>query len=100
MPSNSQKNLRGEGKEHVKAITLRSGKELATWRQPPVVREEEIEVVEQFNPEYQKQGEQPQEEKPTKRSDERKETEKRAGTTKPYALVPYPQHFRKNKLDK
>ena len=30
LPSNSEKNLRGEGKEHFKAITLRSGKELAT----------------------------------------------------------------------
>ena len=38
LPSNSEKNPRGEGKEHVKAITLRSGKELATRGQPPVVR--------------------------------------------------------------
>ena len=30
LPSNSKKNPRGEGEEHVKAITLRSGKELAT----------------------------------------------------------------------
>ena len=30
LPSNSKKNPRGEGKEHVKAITLRSGRELAT----------------------------------------------------------------------
>ena len=28
-PSNSEINPRGEGKEHVKAITLRSGRELA-----------------------------------------------------------------------
>ena len=28
--SNSEINPRGEGKEHVKAITLRSGRELAT----------------------------------------------------------------------
>ena len=59
LPSNSKKNLRGEGKEHVKAITLRSGRELATRRQPPVVREEETEVVDQFIPEDQRQGEQP-----------------------------------------
>ena len=45
LPSNSEINPRGEGKEHVKAITLRSGRELATRRQPPVVREEETEVV-------------------------------------------------------
>ena len=30
LPSISKKNLRGEGKKHVKAITLRSGIELAT----------------------------------------------------------------------
>ena len=30
LPSNSEKNPRGEGKEHVKAITLRSGRELVT----------------------------------------------------------------------
>ena len=76
MPSNSEKNLRGEGKEHVKAITLRSGRELATRGQPLVVREEEIEVVEQFSPEDQRQGEHPQEEKPAETPDKRKETEK------------------------
>ena len=46
------------------------------------------------------QGEQPQEEKPAKRSNERKETEKQVVTAEPFALVPYPQHLRKNKLDK
>ena len=45
-PSNSEKNPRGGGREHVKAITLRSGRELATWGPPPVVREEGTEVVE------------------------------------------------------
>ena len=61
--SNSEKNPRGDGKEYVKAITLRSGRELATRGPPPAVREEETEVVEQFSPKYQRQGEQPQEEK-------------------------------------
>ena len=45
LPSNSEINPRGEGKERVKAIMLRSGRELATWGQKPVVREEETEVV-------------------------------------------------------
>ena len=36
LPSNSEKNPRGEGKKHVKVITLRSGRELAT-RGPPLV---------------------------------------------------------------
>ena len=59
LPSNSEKNPRGEGKENVKAITLRSGKELATRGQPLIVREEETEVVDQFSSEDQMQGAQP-----------------------------------------
>ena len=76
LPSNSEINLRGEGKEHVKAITLRSGRELATPGKPPVVREVETEVVDKFSSKDQKQGEQPQEEKSVERSDEQKETKK------------------------
>ena len=45
LPSNSEKNPRGDGREHVKAITLRSGRELATRGPPLVVREEGTEVV-------------------------------------------------------
>ena len=90
MPSNSEINLRGEGKEHVKAITLRSGRELATRGQPPVVREEETEVVDQFSLGDHMQGGQPQEEKPVERSDVGKETEKQAVTVEPSAPVPYP----------
>ena len=37
LPSNSEKNPMGNGKEHVKAITLRSGRELDTRGPPPVV---------------------------------------------------------------
>ena len=76
LSSNSEINSRGEGKEHVKGITLRSGRELATWGQPPVVREVKTEVVDQFSSEDQMQGEQPQEEKSVERLEERKETEK------------------------
>ena len=46
------------------------------------------------------QGEQPQEEKSSEISEERKETEKQAVTVEPSTLVPYPQRLRKNKLDK
>ena len=46
LPSNLKKNPRGDGREHVKAITLRSGRELATRGPPSVVREEGTEVVE------------------------------------------------------
>ena len=59
LPRNLEINPRGEGKEHVKAITLRSGRELATRGQPPIVREEETEVVDQFSPEDHMQGESP-----------------------------------------
>ena len=59
LPSNSEINSRGEGKEHVKAITLRSGRELAIRGQTPVGREEETKVVDQFNPKDHMQGDQP-----------------------------------------
>ena len=45
LPSNSEVNPRREGNEHVKAITLRSGKELAIQEQPPVTKEVETEKV-------------------------------------------------------
>ena len=63
LPSNSEVNPRREGKEHVKAITLRSGRELATMGQPLMVREMEIEEVYQASQKDQMQGEQPQEKK-------------------------------------
>ena len=47
LPSNSEVNLRREGKDHVKAITLQSSRELVAPRQPPVVREGETEEVDQ-----------------------------------------------------
>ena len=56
-PRNSEANPRGEGKEHVKAITLRSGRELATSGQPLMVREVETKEVEQASPEDHMQGE-------------------------------------------
>ena len=59
LPSNSEKNPKGDGREHVKAITLRSGRQLATREPPPVVREEGTKVVEQFRLEDQRLGEQP-----------------------------------------
>ena len=59
VPSNSEINSRGEGKEHVKAITLRSGRDLATPGQPPVVREVETEVTYQFSLKYRCKGSNP-----------------------------------------
>ena len=100
MLRNSEVNPRGEGKEHVKAITLRSGRALAIPGQPLVVKEVEIEEVDQANPKDQMQGERTQEKKSVERSDERKETEKHAGTDEPITPVPYPQRLKNNKLDK
>ena len=65
-----------------------------------MVREVENEKVDRANPKDQVQGEQPQENKSIERSDERKETEKQAGTNEPTTLVLYPQCLKKNILDK
>ena len=45
LPSNSEVNPRQEGNEHVKAVTLRSGRELAIPGQPPAIGEVETEEV-------------------------------------------------------
>ena len=49
LPSNSEVNPRREGNEHVKAVTLRSGRELAIPGQPPVIGEVETKEVIQTN---------------------------------------------------
>ena len=63
LPSNSEVNLRREGNEHVKAITLRSGRGLAIQGQPPVIGGVEIEEVIQTSQNDKTEREQPQEEK-------------------------------------
>ena len=45
LASNSEVNPRREGNEHVKVVTLRSGRELAIPGQPPVIRDVENEEV-------------------------------------------------------
>ena len=45
LPSNSEVNPRREGNEHVKAVTLRSRRELAIQGQPRVIGEVETEEV-------------------------------------------------------
>ena len=45
LPSNSEVSPRREGNEHVKAVTLRSGRELAIPGQPLVIGEVESEEV-------------------------------------------------------
>ena len=59
LPSNSEVNPRGEGKEYFKVINLRSGRELEIPGQPPVVREAEIKKEDQVSPKDQMQGERP-----------------------------------------
>ena len=54
-------NPRREGNEHVKVVTLRSGKELAIQGQPPMIREVEIEEVIQTSQNDNIEKEQPQE---------------------------------------
>ena len=45
LPSNSEVNPTREGNAHVKAVTLRSGRELVIQGQPPVIGEVETEEV-------------------------------------------------------
>ena len=45
LPSNSEVNPRRDGNEHVKAVTLRSGKDLETKEKPSVTEEAEAEKV-------------------------------------------------------
>ena len=45
LPRNSEVNPRREGNEHVKAVTLRSGRELAIQGQPLVIGEVETKEV-------------------------------------------------------
>ena len=61
LPSNSEVKPRRDGNEHVKAVMLRSGKELETQTQPPVVEEVEAEKVIQPSQNDHAEREQPQE---------------------------------------
>ena len=59
LPSNFEVNARREGNEHVKAITLRSGRELAIPGQPPVIGEVETEEIVQTSQNDKTEREQP-----------------------------------------
>ena len=97
LPSNSEVNPRREGNEHVKAITLRSGRELVVPGQPPVIREVETEEVIQTSQNDKIEREQPQEKNSL---EEETEVKDRHTTTKPTIPIPYPRCLKKNKLDK
>ena len=61
LPSNSEVNPRREGNENVKAVTLRSGRELAVPGPPPVIEEVETDEVIQTSQDDEIEREQPQE---------------------------------------
>ena len=97
LPSNSEVNPRREGNEHFKVVTLRSGRELAVPRQPPVIEEVETEEVIQTSQNDKREREQPQEKKSLEEETEAKD---RPTMTEPTTPILYPQHLKKNKLDK
>ena len=59
LPSNLEVNPRREGNEHVKAVTLRSGRELAIQGKPSVIGKVETEEVIQTSQNDNTEREQP-----------------------------------------
>ena len=94
LPSNSEVNPRREGNEHVKAVTLISGRELAIQGQPPVIEEVETEKVIQTNQNDNIEMEQPQEKNFVGEETEAKDY------PQPIAPNLYPRRLKKHKLDK
>ena len=90
LPSNSEVNPRRDGNEHVKAVTLRSGKDLETKEKPSTTEEVEAENVIQYSQSDDTNKEQPQEKQSSETSVEAKAS----------IPVPYPQRLKKHKLDK
>ena len=90
-------NLRREGNEHVKAVTLRSGRELEIPGQPPVIGEVETEEVIQTSQNDNTDREQPQEKN---FMGEETEAKDHPVMIEPIAPISYPQRLKKNKLDK
>ena len=97
LPSNSKVNPRQEGNEHVKAIKLRSGKELAVAGQPPMIGEFETEEVIQPSQTNKVVGEQPHQKK---LGEKEIESEGRSHRTEPTIPIMYPQRLKKSKLDR
>ena len=90
LPSNSEVNPRRDGNEHVKAVTLRSGKDLETKEKPSTTEEVEAENVIQPSQSDDTNKEQLQE----------KQSEENTTGAKASIPVPYPQRLKKHKLDK
>ena len=90
LPSNSKVNPRRDGNEHVKVVMLRSGKELETQGQSPVIEEVETEKVIQPG-----QNDDADKEQPNEKQSAENTTETRASLP-----TPYPQRLKNHKLDK
>ena len=90
LPSNSEVNPRRDGNEHVKAVTLRSGKDLETKEKPSVTEEVEAEKVIQPS----------QSDDTNKEQLKEKQSEENTTEAKASLPVPYPQRLKKHKLDK
>ena len=90
LPSNSEVNPRRDGNEHVKAVTLRSGKELEAQEQSPVIEKVENEKVIQPG-----QNDDADRERPREKQSEGNTIEARDNPP-----IPYPQRLKKHKLDK
>ena len=97
LPSNSEVNSRQEGNEHVKVVTLRSGKELEVPGQPPMIGEVKTEEVIQLSQTDKIVGEQPHQKK---LGEKKTEPEGRPHKTEPTIPISYPQRRKKSKLDK
>ena len=96
LPSNSEVNLRTEGKKHCKVVTLRSGKTL----EQSVEAQEEVQNPagsQKNNAEVTKDAEKLVK-KPISNSPEKVEAQKPSYDEKP--IIPYPRRLRKNRLDK
>ena len=78
------------GNEHVKAVVLRSGKELETQGQSPVIEEVETEKVIQPGQNDDADRERPQEKQSAGNTTEARDN----------PPIPYPQRLKKHKLDK
>ena len=95
--SNSEVNPREEGNEHVKVVTLRSGKELAAPGQPLVIWEVRTEEVIQPIQTDKVVGEQLHQEK---LGEKETKSEGRPHRTDPTIPISYPQRLKKSKMDK
>ena len=90
LPSNSEVNPRRDGNEHVKAVMLRSGKELEAKGQSSVIEKVETEKVIQPS----------QNDNADQKQLNEKQSAENFTEAKASLPVPYPQRLKKHKLDK